>query len=101
MLITVFTSTYNRSFCLPEVYDSLLRQSNQNFEWVIVDDGSSDNTPEWVKEWMNENRIKINYLRQENKGMLGAHNAAHSVINTKLCVCVDSDDSMPSDGIKI
>lgn len=101
MLITVFTPTYNRAFCLPEVYDSLLRQSNQNFEWVIVDDGSSDNTPELVKEWMNENRIKINYLRQENKGMLGAHNAAHSVINTKLCVCVDSDDSMPSDGIKI
>lgn len=67
-LITIFTPTFNRGYILPELYKSLLSQSNKSFIWLIVDDGSTDNTEELVKSFINDNLITIEYYRQENRG---------------------------------
>lgn len=99
--ITVFTPTYNRAYTLPVLYDSLKKQTNQNFEWLIIDDGSSDNTSEIVNQWIEENIISIRYIYQKNKGMVAAHDTAHHNITTELTVCIDSDDFMPENGIQI
>lgn len=99
--ITVFTPAYNRGYILPQCYESLKRQTNKDFEWLIVDDGSSDNTGELVKEWIkNDNGFNIRYIYQENQGMHGAHNTAYENINTELNVCIDSDDYMPDNAIE-
>ncbi|PTM08487.1 MAG: glycosyltransferase [Bacteroidetes bacterium] len=98
--ITVFTPTYNRAYCLHLLYESLLRQTSDDFEWLIIDDGSSDNTEALVQEWINEEKVKISYHYKENGGMHTGHNVAYSLINTELNVCIDSDDYLPSDGIE-
>lgn len=98
--LTIFTPTYNRAHTLPRTYESLLRQTCKDFEWLIIDDGSIDNTREIVAEWINENRIPIRYIRQENQGMHGAHNTAYRNINTELNTCIDSDDYMPDDAVE-
>lgn len=100
-LITVFTPTYNRAYCLQQLYDSLVQQTSHNFCWLVIDDGSTDNTEELVLSWIKEKRIEINYIYQENLGMHGAHNTAYSNINTELNVCIDSDDYMPVDAIQL
>ena len=70
--ITVFTPSYNRASTLPQCYAALLRQTCQDFEWLIVDDGSSDNTRELVHGWQKDNKIAIRYIYQENQGMPAA-----------------------------
>jgi len=97
--LTVFTPTYNRAYCLKKCYDSLVTQSNQDFVWLIIDDGSSDNTEELVKSWIDEKKIDIVYHYQTNLGMHGAHNAAYNLIETELNVCIDSDDYMADDAV--
>jgi glycosyltransferase involved in cell wall biosynthesis len=99
-LLTVFTPTFNRAYCLHKCYQSLVRQTNKNFRWLIIDDGSTDNTNELVEKWRKENLIEIDYYWQENKGMHGAHNAAYELIETELNVCIDSDDYMPDDAVE-
>ena len=98
--LTVFTPRYNRAYTLHKCYESLLRQTSKDFTWLIIDDGSSDNTKELVDSWINENKIEINYIYQENQGMHGAHNTAYKNIKTELNVCIDSDDYMPDDAVK-
>ena len=98
--LTVFTPSYNRAYTLHKCYESLLRQTSKDFTWLIVDDGSSDNTKELVDSWINENKIEINYIYQENQGMHGAHNTAYKNIKTELNVCIDSDDYMPDDAVE-
>ena len=90
--ITVFTPSYNRASTLPQCYAALLRQTCQDFEWLIVDDGSSDNTRELVQGWQKDNKIAIRYIYQENQGMHGAHNTGHAHLTTELCIGCDSDD---------
>lgn len=97
--ITVFTPTFNRAYCLHQCYASLVNQTNHDFIWMIVDDGSTDGTKELVETWMVESKIEIIYHFQENQGMHGAHNTAYDLINTELNVCIDSDDFMPIDAI--
>ncbi|GAA4114383.1 glycosyltransferase family 2 protein [Aquimarina addita] len=97
--LTIFTPTYNRAYCLGQCYDSLVRQDNQDFLWLIIDDGSSDNTKEVVNHWIEENKIAIHYHYQENTGMHGGHNKAYDLIETELNVCIDSDDFMPDDAV--
>ncbi|WHY85202.1 glycosyltransferase [Neobacillus novalis] len=99
-LLTVFTPTYNRAYCLNACYQSLLRQTCKDFVWLIIDDGSTDKTRELVNSWIKENRIEINYHWQENQGMHGAHNTAYELINTELNVCIDSDDYMPEHAVE-
>lgn len=100
-LVTVFTPTYNRAYCLQQLYMSLVQQTSTNFCWLVIDDGSSDATKELVQSWVSENKIEINYVFQENQGMHGAHNTAYSLIKTELNVCIDSDDYMPNNAIEL
>ncbi|MEH7074913.1 glycosyltransferase family 2 protein [Neobacillus drentensis] len=99
-ILTIFTPTYNRAYTLHKCYNSLKRQSNKEFIWLIIDDGSSDNTEDLVRNWIDENAISIRYYRQENLGMHGAHNTAYNMIDTELNVCIDSDDYMPYDAVE-
>lgn len=99
--LTVFTPTFNRAYCLNKCYNSLINQTSIDFLWLIIDDGSSDDTKELVNKWILEDKIVIKYIYQENKGMHGAHNTAYENINTTLNVCIDSDDYMPKDAVKI
>jgi len=77
----------------------LLRQTNQDFIWLVIDDGSTDNTESLVQSWINENIIAIQYHYQENQGMHGGHNAAYQLAETELNVCIDSDDFMPDTAV--
>ena len=98
--LTIFTPAYNRAYTLHLGYEALLRQTCQDFEWLIIDDGSTDNTRELVSGWIKENKIPIRYHYQENQGMHGAHNTAYRLITTELNTCIDSDDYMPDDAVE-
>ncbi len=98
--LTVFTPTYNRAYCLHKCYNSLVRQANQDFVWLIIDDGSTDTTKDLVQSWINESKIDIIYHYQSNLGMHGGHNAAYNLIDTELNVCIDSDDFMPDTAVE-
>lgn len=98
--ITIFTPAYNRAHTLVRTYESLLRQDCRDFKWLIVDDGSSDNTRELVEEWKKkENGFEIQYIYKENGGMHTAHNVAYENIDTELNVCIDSDDMLGENAI--
>ena len=62
MNITILTPAYNRRYIIERLYDSLIRQTSSNFEWLIVDDGSEDHLAEWVENVKKENKIKIRYI---------------------------------------
>ncbi|MBQ8830077.1 MAG: glycosyltransferase family 2 protein [Oscillospiraceae bacterium] len=101
-LLTVFTPAYNRAYTLPRTYDSLCRQENKNFIWLVVDDGSSDNTAELVEKWQGEAcGFEIRYIYKENGGMHTAHNTAYANIDTELNVCIDSDDALAPNAVQI
>lgn len=68
--------------------------------WLIIDDGSSDNTAEVVRKWRENSDFEIKYVYQQNQGMHGAHNTAYKNITTELNVCIDSDDFMPDNAIE-
>ena len=98
--LTVFTPAFNRAYTLPRTYASLLGQTCKDFEWLVIDDGSSDGTGDLVKGWMDDGKIAIRYIFQENQGMHGAHNTAYRNITTELNTCIDSDDYMPADAVE-
>lgn len=99
MMLTIFTPTYNRAALLPRVYESLLRQSDRDFEWLIVDDGSTDGTKEVVERMMAEGRMEIVYHRKDNGGKHTAHNAAVELARGDWFLCVDSDDMLAHDAV--
>lgn len=99
--ITVFTPTYNRAYILKKLYDSLVSQTEKNFEWLIVDDGSTDNTRELIEKWINEKKIDIRYFYQENQGKPIAFNSGVRNSNCKYFFCVDSDDYLTENAIQI
>lgn len=98
--LTIFTPAYNRAHTIRRTYESLIRQTCKDFEWLVIDDGSTDNTRELVQGWIKENIILIRYVYQENQGMHGAHNTAYENITTELNTCIDSDDWMPEDAVE-
>lgn len=98
--VTVFTPAYNRGYVIQACYDSLCAQTNQNFCWLIVDDGSIDNTEELITSFINENKIQITYLKQKNRGKHIAHNTGVLNCKTEIFVCVDSDDYLASNAIQ-
>lgn len=99
--LTVFTPTYNRSDLLERGYYALKRQTNKDFIWLIIDDGSTDNTKEIVEEWINtESDFRIEYIYKENGGLHTAYNSAIEKLSTELAVCVDSDDYLTDTAVE-
>ena len=99
--LTVFTPAYNRAELLSRCYESMKRQTNKNFIWMVIDDGSTDNTRLLVNEWIKETKeFSVEYYYKENGGLHTAYNEAIKHIKTKLCVCIDSDDFMPDDAVE-
>lgn len=101
MDLTILTPTYNRANLLTKLYNSLLNQTNNNFTWLIVDDGSIDNTKSVVDKFINENKIKIKYIYKSNGGKHTALNVGINSIDTKLTFIVDSDDWLTKDAVEI
>lgn len=100
-LITIFTPTYNRAYTLHKLYGSLKRQTDKDFIWLIVDDGSSDGTKEVVSRWKHENVVPIKYIYQENAGKMQAHNLGVVLAESELFLCVDSDDYLEDEAISL
>lgn len=99
--LTIFTPSYNRAHLLPRLYESLLDQTSQDFLWLVVDDGSQDETQDLIQRFIAEQKIEIRYVYQENQGMHGAHNLAYESITTELNTCIDSDDFMPPSAVEL
>lgn len=100
-ILTIFTPAYNRAHTLPRTYASLRQQDCKDFIWLVVDDGSSDNTAELVKGWKaQEKEFEIRYIYKENGGMHTAHNTAYENIDTELNVCIDSDDELADGAVR-
>lgn len=99
--LTIFTPTYNRSEKLQMLYKSLCKQTSKDFIWIIVDDGSQDDTEKLVKSWKLEGKIDIQYKKQENQGKSVAHNQGVLLTKTEFFCCVDSDDSLVENSIEL
>lgn len=113
--LTVFTPAYNRAHTIGRTYQSLCRQTCHDFEWLVVDDGSSDTTRELITSFLTDVEVvddneffgyskdaswlRVHYIYQQNQGMHGAHNTAYDAICTELNTCIDSDDYMPDDAV--
>lgn len=100
-MITVFTPTYNRAYMIDKLYDSLCRQTCKDFEWIVVDDGSVDNTEELIQNFIQENKIHIVYYKQKNQGKHIAINKGVEMAHGELFFIVDSDDILPRDSLEI
>lgn len=99
-MITVFTSTYNRAYSLPRLYQSLCIQGLTDFEWLIVDDGSTDQTEQLVQEWLSSPQFVIRYYKQENGGKHRAINKGVGLARGELFFIVDSDDYLPYNSLQ-
>jgi glycosyltransferase involved in cell wall biosynthesis len=99
---SVFTATYNRASFLPKVYKSLIEQSFQNFEWIIIDDGSTDETEELINSFISEGRLKqIRYVKKENGGKHTAWRVATRMFQGDYTLTIDSDDYLTSKALEI
>lgn len=99
--LTIFTPAYNRANLLGRCFESMKRQTNKNFIWMIIDDGSTDHTREIVENWLLQPLdFEVQYYYKENGGLHTAYNEAIAHIETELCVCIDSDDFMPDDAVE-
>lgn len=100
--LTIFTPAYNRADLLKRCYRSLQAQSCKDFMWLIIDDGSTDDTGEVVDNWMRtEKNFRIQYVYKENGGLHTGYNVAIERLETELAVCIDSDDYMPPEAVEI
>lgn len=100
MKFTVFTPTFNRKELLKKLYKSLQKQTFKDFEWLIVDDGSTDGTKEKVEEFLSEKKLEIKYYFKENGGKQRAYNFATEKANGELFICLDSDDEYVENGLE-
>ncbi len=100
-IVTVLTPTYNRAQQLIDLYDSLSKQSCRSFLWLVIDDGSTDNTEDTVKALIEKSDFDIEYIKKENGGKHTALNVGISKINTPLTFIVDSDDTLTADAVKV
>ena len=98
--ISVITATYQREGTLPRLYESLAAQTMRDFEWVIVDDGSTDASAELIAGWQREAGFPIDYSRQQNQGKHAAINRTVERARGEFCAMLDSDDWYPPDAIE-
>ncbi len=99
-ILTIYTPTYNRKHLLPRLYESLKNQTNLDFRWLIIDDGSEDDTRSLVSDFINKGDIDIEYHYKENGGVHTAKNEACRYINTELMVFVPSDCIVKKDAVQ-
>ncbi|WP_423215456.1 glycosyltransferase family A protein [Streptococcus equinus] len=99
--ITVFTPTYNRAQAINRVFNSLKKQTYKNFEWVIIDDGSIDNTRQVVEKYIEDGKLNIQYISHENRGKHYAINEAVSMAKGKFFLIADSDDEFVPESLEI
>lgn len=99
--LTVFTPTFNRAHTLGRLYESLCTQTCKDFEWLVIDDGSTDGTNSLVESFLSDGRISVRYIVKENGGLYTGYNTAYANIGTELNVCVDSDDYMPDNAVEL
>ena len=99
--LTILTPIYNRKKEIEKLYDSLKKQTNKNFIWLIIDDGSKDNLIETIKQYQNENIIDIRFYRKENGGKHTALNFGINKITTRMTFIVDSDDWLINNAVEI
>ena len=90
--VTVLTPTYNRARTLPRLFDSLCAQTHREFEWLIVDDGSTDGTAELVRRFERDAPFEVRYVQQPNRGYNSALNRGIQHARQSLCVTIGSDD---------
>ncbi|MFT3918857.1 glycosyltransferase family A protein [Cloacibacterium sp.] len=96
---TIFTPTYNRAHLLPRLYQSIICQGFENFEWLIVDDGSTDGTEELVNGWIGENKCSIRYFKTNNGGKHSAINFGVRQAKGEVFFIVDSDDVLADNAL--
>lgn len=101
MMLTVFTPAYNRAAYLERLYDSLRKQKNKDFEWLVIDDGSTDDTQRVVLRFMEQSDMAIRYYRKENGGKHTAYNQALEQAAGHWFVCVDADDQLAENAVDI
>lgn len=101
MELTIITPTYNRSKNLITLYDSLVAQSCKDFKWLIIDDGSNDDTEATVQSFINANRLQIEYHKKANGGKHTALNFGIKLIDTELTFIVDSDDWLTESAVEL
>ncbi|MBR5653168.1 MAG: glycosyltransferase family 2 protein [Prevotella sp.] len=102
MLITVFTPTYNRGHLLPTLYESICRQTFKDFEWIVVDDGSTDNTQQVMEGFMeDEHPFSIRYIKTPNGGKHRAVNRGVKEAKGELFFIADSDDQLTNDALQV
>lgn len=99
-LFTIFTPTYNRAHLLPRLFESLSRQTCDDFEWIVVDDGSTDETPSLIAKWGGSSPFSTRYFRQENSGKHVAINRGTSMAVGEFLLILDSDDWLPPDTLE-
>lgn len=99
-LFTVLTPTYNRAHTLPRVYRSLQEQTSRDFEWRIVDDGSTDDTRVLVESWQEDAGFPIHYFWQPNQHKKSAFNRGVEQAAGELIVAIDSDDTLDPDALQ-
>ena len=99
-MITIFTPTYNRGYIIEKLYLSLCNQTSNEFEWLVVDDGSTDNTRELIERFIADNKINVRYIYKENGGKHTAINLGVKNANGELFFIVDSDDYLTPDAVE-
>lgn len=97
--ITVFTPSFNRAHTLHRVFESLQQQTFRDFEWLIIDDGSTDDTAKIVADWQQQTAFTIRYFFQKNGGKHIAHNTAIELAKGLFFIVADSDDRFTPDAL--
>lgn len=100
MKVTVFTPSFNRSHTISRVYNSLIKQTYKDFEWIIVDDGSTDNTAELVNKWIDGGSLNISFIQQKNKGKFLTLIESIERANGEWFLIADSDDEFEANTIE-
>lgn len=99
-MITIFTPTYNRGYIIEKLYLSLCNQTSNEFEWLVVDDGSTDNTRDLIERFITDNKINVRYIYKENGGKHTAINLGVKNATGELFFIVDSDDYLTPDAVE-
>lgn len=99
-LLTIFTPAYNRAYCIGRLYESLCRQTCTDFEWIVVDDGSTDDIESKINGFTAEGKIKLSFIRQNNGGKHRAVNRGLDMAAGEYFYIVDSDDFLPDDAVE-